>query len=91
MACLYFQDGYGLGHRWNTQTSQKKIPEDQFQWFIDIISYLQFVTRDTVLTVASQRDEVHAYKVWKTKGQSIIIFTFKAGVPPILGGLVEGK
>ena len=26
----------------------KHIPEGQFQWFIDIVSYLQFVTGETL-------------------------------------------
>ena len=45
----------------------KHINEGQFQWFIDIISYLQFVTREMVSTAESQTDEVHTSKVRKTK------------------------
>ena len=44
-----------------------KILEGQFQWFIDIISYLQFVTGYTVSTLDSQRDKVHVAKVRKMK------------------------
>ena len=46
-----------------------QISEVQFQWFISIVSYLQFVTGETVSTIESQRDEVHAEKVRKTKDQ----------------------
>ena len=44
----------------------KHITEGQFQWFIDIISYLHFVTGEIVSTVDSHRDEVHADKLQKT-------------------------
>ena len=58
-----------------------------FQWFIDIVGYLHFVTGETALTAESQRDEVHADKVRNTKDQSIVISDFKTDVPPILGVL----
>ena len=67
------------------------IPEGQFQWFINIISYLQFVTGETVSTAESHRDEVNSDKVWKTNDQPTIIYTFKTYVTPIIGRLVEGK
>ena len=70
--------------------STKQIPEGKFQWFIDIISYLNFFTGEIVSMAESQRDEVHASKVRK-KYQSIFISTFKTDVPLILGGLSEGK
>ena len=63
----------------------------QLQWFIDIVSYLQFLTGETVFTAESQRDEVHASKVRKTKKQSIVISVFKTDAPTILGVLEEGK
>ena len=63
----------------------------QFQWFLDIVSYLQFDTGGEVSTSESQQDKVHAEKVWKTKEQSIFTLVFKTDVPPILGGLGEGK
>ena len=44
-----------------------------------------------MFTVESQRDKVHAVKVWKTKEQSIIISALKTYVPPIIGELVEEK
>ena len=39
--------------------ARDKIPEGQFQWFIEIVIYKQFVTFKTVSTAESQRDEVH--------------------------------
>ena len=57
----------------------------RFQWFLDIVSYLQFVTGEMVSHVESQQDEVHAYKVRNTKEQSILILVFKTDVPPTLG------
>ena len=45
--------------------AENHIPVGQFQWFLDIVSYLQFVTGETVFTVELQRDEVHASKVLK--------------------------
>ena len=71
--------------------AEKHIPVGYFQWFLDIVSYLQFVTGETVSTAELQRDEFHASKVWKTKDQLIVITAFKTGVPPILGVLGEGK
>ena len=69
---------------------EKHIPVGPFQWFLDIVSCLQLVTRETVLTAELQRDEVHAAKVRETKDQSIVISAFKTNVPPILGGLGRG-
>ena len=65
----------------------KHIPVSQFQWFIYIVSYLQFVTVKTVLTAKSQQDGLHAAKVHNTKEQPIVISAFKTDMPPILGGL----
>ena len=66
--------------------AEKLTMEGKLQWFIDIVSYLQFATGEKVSTSESQRDGVHAAKVHKTKEQSII-YAFKTDVPPILGGL----
>ena len=62
-----------VGGRWFRSQSEcedfarEKIPEGQFQWFVNIVSYLQFVTRENVSTSESQRDKVHATNVRKTK------------------------
>ena len=71
--------------------SRYQIPEWNFQWSIDIVSYLQFVRGDPVATMGSQRDEVHAANFKKVKEQSIVISAFKNDTPLILGGLGEGK
>ena len=71
--------------------AEKHILLGQFQWFIDIVSYLQFVIGGTVLTAESQRDEVHSSKVRNKKEQSIVILAFKTYVSYILGGLEEVK
>ena len=42
--------------------SRDQIPEGKFQWFIGILNYLQFVTRETVLTAESHMDEDQAAK-----------------------------
>ena len=44
-----------------------------------------------MLTAESQQDVVHAAKTQKTKDKYIVISYFKSCVPPILGGLGEGK
>ena len=44
----------------------------QFQWFIDIVSYLQIVTGETVLTEESQRYEFREAKVRNTKEQYVV-------------------
>ena len=46
---------------------------------------------ETVSTAESQQYEAHAAKVRKTKEKLIVISDFKIDVPPILGGLGEGK
>ena len=38
-----------------------------------------------------KRDEVHADRGRKKKDQSIVISEFKTDIPPIMGGLAEGK
>ena len=45
----------------------KHIPEGHFQRFIDIVSYLQFFTGETMSTVELQRDKVNAEQLSKTK------------------------
>ena len=71
--------------------AEKHIPKGKFQWFLDIVRYFQFVAGGAVSTAESQRDEVHASKVRKTKKQSIVISVFKTDAPTILGVLGEGK
>ena len=71
--------------------SEKHIPEVQFQWFIDIVSYLQFVKGETVSNLESQRNELHMSWVRKMKKQSIIISAFKTYLPTNIGGLGEEK
>ena len=51
----------------------KHFLEGQFQWYISIFIYLQFVIGEKVSTAESQRDGVHAAKVRKAKGHIIII------------------
>ena len=48
--------------------AENHIPVGQFQWFLDIVSYLQLVTGETVSAEESQQDGVHAAKVC-TKGR----------------------
>ena len=58
------------GGRWSrlrmdcVEFAEKHIPAGQFHWFLYIVSYLQFVTGETVSSTESQTDEVHASKVW---------------------------
>ena len=66
------------GVRWFRSQSEygdfaiDQIPDGQFQWFIDILIHLKFVTEETVSTAESHRDEFHAAKVINTKEQSIV-------------------
>ena len=68
-------DGMAIftGRRWFwlhmecIEFSKKNIPEGQFQRFIDISRYLQCVTGETLSTMDSQKDELHADKVRNTK------------------------
>ena len=67
--------------------AENHIPVGQFQWFLDIVSYLQLMTDETASTSESQRDELHSENVQKIKKQYIVIPTFKTYVHHILGGL----
>ena len=49
------------------------------------------MTGEMVLTADFQRDEVNAAKLRKTKKKYIVILALKTDMPPILGGLGEGK
>ena len=71
--------------------AEKHISVGQFQWFLDIVSYIQLFTGETASAADSHRDEVHVAKVRKTKEKSIFIPAFKTDVPPILGGLGKGE
>ena len=86
-----------LGGRWLQSQmefvdfAENHIPVGKFQWFLYIVSYLQFVIAETVSTAEWQQDEVHATKVRKTREKLIVMSTLKTDVPPIFGGLGEGK
>ena len=47
--------------------AEEQVTKQQFQWFIKIVSYLQFVIGGTVSTAEFQWDKVHAAKVRNTK------------------------
>jgi hypothetical protein len=66
--------------------SRLHIPEGQFQWFLDIVSFLQFTTDVIIDTDESQRGEIHEARVKRTQEQSTVIASFRTGVPPIFGG-----
>ena len=62
----------------------KHITEGHFQWFIDIVIYLQFVTGYTVSTAESKRD--------KENNRAIDYYlSLKKDVPLIFGVLSERK
>jgi hypothetical protein len=63
------------------------IPEGQFQWFLDIVSFLQFTTNVIINTDDSQKGEIHEARFKRTQEQSTpVIASFRTGVPPIFGG-----
>jgi hypothetical protein len=66
--------------------SRHHIPEGQFQWFVDVVSYLQFTTDIIVDTDESQKGEIHEARVKRTQEQSTVIASFRTGVPPIFAG-----
>ena len=70
---------------------RNQIPEGKFQWFFNIVRYLQFVMEKKVSTSESQREKVHAEKVRNKNKQSIAISNFKTDIPPILGCLGKVK
>ena len=54
-------------------------------------SVLTICHGETVIPSESQLDEMHYAKFRNTKEQSIVIYYFKSNIPPILGGLSNGK
>ena len=56
---------------------EEQITEGKFQWFIDIVVDLKFITGETVRPRESQIDEMHATKFMNTKDQSIDIYYLK--------------
>ena len=43
--------------------SQKHVPEGQFKWFLELVSYLQFVLDDIIDAETSQISEIHEARV----------------------------
>ena len=56
--------------------SQKIFPEAQFRWFLDIVSYLQFVTYKSINVDTSQSSYIHEAIIRRTTEQSSIIASF---------------
>ena len=69
----------------------KGIPEGEFQWFMDIVTYLQFVGNEVVNSSESQASELHASRVKRSEEQSIVIGAFKTDIPPVFGGPSAGR
>ena len=43
--------------------SQKHVPEGQFKWLLELVSYLQFVLDDIIDAETSQISEIHESRV----------------------------
>ena len=69
----------------------KCVPHGEFQWFMDIITYLKFVGNEVVQSSESQASELHAAKVGRSEEQSIVIGAFKTDIPPVFGEPPEGR
>lgn len=71
----------------------KSIPDGEYQWFIDLVTYLQFVSSEVVTREASQQGEIHEARVGRTAEQSTLISAFRTEVPPVfcLGAVADSK
>ena len=43
---------------------QRYIPEGQFQWFTDVVSYLQLIIDEIIDMVMSQISDIREAKIW---------------------------
>ena len=69
--------------------SQKYIPEVQFQCFLDVVSYLQFV-KDKIIDIDTyQSSKNREARVQYTAEPSVVIASFWTSVPPVFTGPKE--
>lgn len=59
------------------QFARDHVPTGQFQWFIDLISYLTFITEEIVDREELERGEIHEARVQRTPEQSAVISAFR--------------
>lgn len=71
--------------------SRDHVPEGQMEWFLDIVSVLQFTGEDTVDPSESRIDEMHSARVKRPLERSIVISAFKTDIPPVFSGPKEGR
>ena len=53
------------------------IPSGEFQWFPDIVTYLQFVGGEVVDQMKSEQSELQSARTKRTEEQSIFVAAFK--------------
>ena len=70
--------------------SQNYVPQGKFQWSLDFMSDICFVTEEIVHTYDSQISNIHEPRVSYTTEQSRVIVSFKTRVPPVLGVPKDG-
>ena len=70
---------------------QNNDQEGQFQWFLDIVSYLQFTTEKIIDVENSQSSEIHEYRVCRMAEQSSAIALFCNYVPSVFAGLKKPR
>ena len=63
--------------------SQKHVPEGQFQWFLNIVSYLRFNTDNIIDLETSQISKIHEDRLCRTAKQSATIDSFRTSVSPV--------
>ena len=71
--------------------AEKHIPEGQFHWFIYIISYLHFVTGETVSTVKSKGMRYMRIRCGERRSRQSSFPLSKTNMTRILGELSERK
>ena len=68
---------------------KKYVPEGQFQWFLDVVSYLQFVTDDIFGVETSKNSDIHEARVRQTPQKPSFIASFWTHVPPVFANPKE--
>ena len=56
-------------------------PKGQFKWFLDVLSYLQFVTDDRIDVENSHRSDIHKLRVHRKAEQSAVMALFSEICP----------
>ena len=70
---------------------KKHVLEGYLQWFLDLVSYLQFITDEIIDLETSQSSEIHE-SIFCLKGeQSAVMVFFSTSLPLVFAGPKESR